>query len=270
MSSQVEPAPTKTDRASQLSIAGVGLTYGSGNRVVEALSETTLNIKKGEFVCLVGPSGCGKTTLLHLLAGFSRPTSGAVLYDGQEIVAPSRERGIVFQQASLYPWMSVEENISFGLKLRGIQKSERKSVAERYIAMMGLEGFGDKPPYELSGGMRQRAAIARVLANDAEVMLMDEPFAPLDALTRERLQEELKRLWASVGNTVIFVTHSVDEAVYLGTRIVVFSQRPGRVILDIPRQVPEVNEYDGDIRTLPEFGHARGLILNALQEAHAI
>jgi NitT/TauT family transport system ATP-binding protein/taurine transport system ATP-binding protein len=200
---------------------------------VPALAETTLRIEPGEFVVVVGPSGCGKTTLLRLLAGFERPTAGRVAVGEQEVRGPDPDRGVVFQQPALYPWLTVAGNVGLGLKLRGVRRAEREERVRSLLEAVGLAEFAHAVPYELSGGMQQRCQLARVLVTEPSVLLMDEPFAALDALTRERLQGELRRIWVEHHRTVVFVTHSVEEAVLLGTRALVMSSRPGRVVLDL-------------------------------------
>ncbi|MET0325376.1 MAG: ABC transporter ATP-binding protein, partial [Ilumatobacteraceae bacterium] len=185
---------------------------------VVALERVDLAIEAGSFVSIVGPSGCGKTTLLQIIAGFLRPTAGAVLVGGTPVVAPGSDRGVVFQHpTSLYPWLTVRGNVELGMRLRRVPKRDRRERAMAELDRVGLADMADRRPYELSGGMQQRCQIARVLANDPDVMLMDEPFGAIDALTRERLQDELRQLWAATGRTVVFITHGVDEAVLLGT-----------------------------------------------------
>jgi len=181
-------------------------------------------------VTIVGPSGCGKSTLLGLVAGFLTPSTGTVSVDEVPVAGPGSDRGVVFQQPRLFPWLSVRRNVEFGPRMAGVGTAERRRLAEEALALVGLSDVADRAPYELSGGMQQRAAIARALGGRPRVLLMDEPFAALDALTRERLQDELRRLWATTGMTVLFVTHSVEEAVYLGTRTLALSARPGRVV----------------------------------------
>jgi NitT/TauT family transport system ATP-binding protein len=183
----------------------------------------------GEFVCVLGPSGCGKTTLLRIIAGLEEPTSGKILLKNKEITGPGSDRGMVFQEFGLFPWRSVRKNIEFGLEIRKIPKEERKAISDRYIDLVGLKGFETSHPNELSGGMKQRVGIARALANDPAILLMDEPFGALDAQTRNLMQKELLRIWSEMKKTVIFITHSVDEAVFVADRIVVMSARPGKI-----------------------------------------
>ncbi len=211
-------------------------------RALEALSLTVLD---GEFLCVVGPSGCGKSTLLYLVAGLIRPTSGRILVDGQEIVRPGRDRGMVFQEFAILPWRTVAGNIGHGLEIARVPRRLREETIRRYVALMGLGGFEHKYPHELSGGMRQRVAVARTLAADPEVVLMDEPFASLDAQTRSVMQEELVRVAQHERKTIVFVTHSVDEAIILGDRVVVLTHRPGRVKASLDIAIPrEVRRWD--------------------------
>jgi NitT/TauT family transport system ATP-binding protein len=207
---------------------------------VQALQDVSLELREGEFVSIVGPSGCGKTTLLNIIAGFIPPTRGDVLLDGRRIAGPGPDRGVVFQSFALFPWRTVLDNVAFGLKMRGVPRAERDRIAREHIALVGLAGSEKQYPHELSGGMQQRVGVARVLANHPEVMLMDEPFASVDAQTRMTLQEELTRIWEGRRPTVLFVTHDVDEAVFLANRVVVLSARPAAVreVVDIPLPRP--------------------------------
>ncbi len=214
--------------------AGVGVEYSSRNEPVRALEAVDLAFGAGDFVCIVGPSGCGKTTLMQTLAGFILPSSGTVTLNGEPIVGPGPDRGIVFQQPALFPWMTVLRNAEFGPMVRGKSTAERREAVEHYLRLVGLWDFRNRYPYQLSGGMQQRLAIVRALVNDPKVLLMDEPFGALDALTREKMQEELHAVWRRTNMTVVFITHSVEEAVYLGTDVVVMSPRPGRIIQRLP------------------------------------
>lgn len=209
---------------------------------VEALRSVSLELREGEFVSIVGPSGCGKTTLLNVVAGFIPPTRGEVMLDGRRVTGPGPDRGVVFQSFALFPWKTVLDNVGFGLKMRGVPRAEVDRIAREHIALVGLAGFERQYPHELSGGMQQRVGVARVLANHPEVMLMDEPFASVDAQTRMTLQEELTRIWEAKHATVLFVTHDVDEAVFLANRVVVLSARPATVreVVDIALPRPRV------------------------------
>jgi len=200
----------------------------------QALEGADLHVDEGEFICLIGASGCGKSTLLRIIAGFETATEGYVFVDGQQVTAPGPERGMVFQDYGLFPWLSVRDNIGFGPVARGLPKRQIRETVDRFIEMIGLEKFADNYPHQLSGGMKQRVAIARVLANDARVVLMDEPFGALDAMTRERLQDELLDIWARTKLTVIFVTHAIEEAILLAGRVVAMSPGPGRIVSQTP------------------------------------
>lgn len=210
----------------------ISVWYRSGSQVVTALKNVDLTINEGEFVCLVGPSGCGKTTLLHLMAGFLQPSKGEVLLQGKRIGGPGSDRAVVMQHPTLMPWLTVYGNVEIGPRTRGVGTAERRRVVDHYLKLVGLSDSAHRHPYELSGGMQQRVAVARALANDSRVVLMDEPFGALDALTRETMQLELLRIWYLTGKTIIFVTHDVEEAVACGTRVIVLTPRPGRIILD--------------------------------------
>jgi ABC-type nitrate/sulfonate/bicarbonate transport system ATPase subunit len=212
-----------------LAIDQLGKTFGSGVGQVQALSPTDLYVQEGDFLCVVGPSGCGKTTLLNLVAGFERPSSGQVRLRGQPITGPGAERGVVFQQGALFNWMTVLENVAFGPRACGVSPQTARQRARQLLQMVGLEAFADKYPYQLSGGMQQRVGIARALANEPGILLMDEPFAALDQQTRELLQEEIRNIWRRERKTVLWITHSIDEALFLATHIAVMTARPGRI-----------------------------------------
>jgi NitT/TauT family transport system ATP-binding protein len=213
----------------------VSKNFIRNDEIIQAVYEVNMNINPNEFIVLVGPSGCGKSTLLHMVAGLIRPTSGRILLDGKEITDPGPDRAVVFQQAALYPWLTISGNVEFGLSEKGLGKKERKQIVEKYIAMMGLEGFEKAYPHELSGGMQHRVSIARSYAVNPDILLMDEPFAALDAQLRMVMQEELLKLWVNEKHTIIFVTHSVEEAIYLGDKVVMMGRRPGTIkkIIDI-------------------------------------
>lgn len=222
-----------------VTIERVHKIYGFSEASVTALRDVSFDIKEHEFVCLLGPSGCGKTTLLNLLAGFEFPTSGAVQAFGRPITGPGPDRTMMFQDYALFPWLTVTGNIAYGLKRRGVAQKERREIVRHYVNLVDLKGFEEKYPGQLSGGMRQRVALARALAVNPAMLLMDEPFAALDSFTRERMQDELVRVWQCERKAVVFVTHNIDEAIKLADRIVVMSPRPGRisdiVVLTSPR-----------------------------------
>jgi len=220
-------------------IDGVGKVFHTAGRDMVALQGIDLAIPQGQFVCLLGPSGCGKSTLLNAVAGFAPPTTGTITAGGRLVTGPGPERGMVFQEYALFPWMTVADNIGFGLRIQGKGEAATGARVEQLLAMLSLTDFRHRYPKDLSGGMRQRVAIARVLALDSPIMLMDEPFGALDALTRRNLQDELLRLWAALNKTILFVTHSIEEAIYLADRIVVMTYRPGTIkrdlLVDLPR-----------------------------------
>ncbi len=238
-----------------LTVRGVTKRFAVGDDEVEALAPVDLTIPQGEFVCLIGASGCGKSTLLRIIAGFEEPTTGEASIDGKAITGPDSDRGMVFQDYALFPWMTVRENISFGPRQRQLPRGEIEKTTDEFVKMVGLTPFADRYPSQLSGGMKPRVAIARVLAHPANILLMDEPFGALDALTREQLQHELLQIWTRTGVTTIFVTHSVEEAVLLADRVLVMSAGPGRIDSDFrieltrPRDVssPEFNALRRDI-----------------------
>ena len=220
----------------KLSIEGVSKRFK--DKLV--LEKIDIDIMDGEFVCVVGPSGCGKTTLLRIIAGLEEPSEGDILLDGREINGPSPDRGMIFQEYSLFPWKTVRKNVSFGLEIDGMPRDEINRTVEKYIKMVGLSGFEEHYPNEISGGMKQRVAIARALVKDPFIFLMDEPFGSLDAQTRNMLQDELLEIWEKTQKTIVFVTHSVDEALYIGDRVVVMSANPGRItrIIDVGVERP--------------------------------
>ena len=235
-----------------LSLKNVSKVWNpEGPDPVPAVLNLSLEVENGEFVVLLGPSGCGKSSLLYVVAGLEGTTQGSVTFDGLEITTPSPERSLIFQEASLYPWLTVQDNITFGLKIAGATETKMAKAADRLLRLVGLVGAGDKRPHELSGGMRQRAALARALAMEPKVLLMDEPFAALDEITRQKLNDDLLSLKAKTGATVIFVTHSVFESVFLSDRIMVMAARPGRIIKEIKIDAPYPRGIDW--RTSPEY-----------------
>jgi NitT/TauT family transport system ATP-binding protein len=228
---------------------------------VVALKDIDLTVNAGEFVCLLGPSGCGKSTLLNAIAGFALPSAGEINAFGQVVREPGPERGMVFQEYALFPWMSVARNIAFGLDIKGWPKAKIKARVDSLLEMLRLTEFRDRYPKDLSGGMRQRVAIARVLALDPPIMLMDEPFGALDALTRRSLQDELLRIWQATGKTIIFVTHSIEESIYLADRVVVMTYRPGTIKADIPLDLLRPRDTNA-----PEFNHLKRQIADMVME----
>jgi NitT/TauT family transport system ATP-binding protein len=251
--------PTSSDHAApstsdiQIDISQVGKVYQSQgtDAPVVALDGVSLRIRRGEFISLLGPSGCGKSTLLNIVAGFQSATSGQILQNGRKITKPDPSRTVVFQDYALFGWMTVQQNVEFGLKAKGMPKAQRAEIARALIATVQLSGFEDKFPHQMSGGMKQRAAIARALAPDPDILLMDEPFGALDAQTRVLLQEEIARISSETRKTVIFVTHGIDEAVFLADRVVVMSPRPGRVRNEV--LVPLPRPRTAEMRSDPWF-----------------
>jgi NitT/TauT family transport system ATP-binding protein len=248
-----------------IELRGVGKEYEVGGQRVEALRGANLAVRRGEFICLIGASGCGKSTLLRIVAGFEAASAGETLMWGRPIEGPSPSRGMVFQDYGLFPWLTVRGNIGFGPTSRGRPAAEVRETVDRFVDLVGLERFADAYPHQLSGGMKQRVAIARVLANDAEVVLMDEPFGALDAMTRERLQDELLDLWERTGLTILFVTHAIEEAIFLSNRVVVMSPGPGRIdsefAIDLPRprdvSAPDFNAIRRELGAKLHSHHAR-------------
>jgi NitT/TauT family transport system ATP-binding protein len=222
-----------------LEVCDLTKTFRRGTRIVEAIGGFSLAIESGEFVSIVGPSGCGKSTFLHILGGFEPADGGRMLLNGIPIAGPGPDRGMLFQEFALFPWRSVIGNVGWALEVQGVPKAERLRRANKYLELVGLSGFADAYPAELSGGMKQRVALARVLAFEPRILLMDEPFGALDAQTRELMQEELNAIWQQTRNTVLFVTHDIEEAIYLSDRVIVFTARPGRlkeeIRVDLPR-----------------------------------
>jgi len=254
----VSAPPNKNDNTIKIIAKNITRTFivknrrEKGKKEFVAIKDINLEIKAGEFITLVGPSGCGKSTFLDILSGLSRPTSGELYIDGKLVTGPALDRGIVLQGYALFPWRNVRRNIEYGLELKKIPKKQRREISKKFIELVGLKGFEDSYIHELSGGMKQRVAIARALAYDPEVLLMDEPFAAVDAQTREVLQEELLLIWAKTKKTIIFITHSIEEAIFLADRVAVMASNPGSIkeIIDVnlarPRKL-------GDIRTTPDF-----------------
>ena len=261
------PLPARLPRVATPEIAKVGLSdiclsyrTQAGERLL-ALDHINLQVQPGEFLCVVGPSGCGKSTLLHLIAGLHRQTSGEVLIDGKPVEGPGTDRILIFQEHGLFPWLTVGQNVEFGMKMKGFKKKEREERTGHYLRLVHLAKFERSYIHQLSGGMRQRVAIARALATEPDVLLMDEPFAALDAQTRDLLHDELERIWSETGRTIIFVTHNVREAVRLGDRVVLLTFRPGRVKSEHPVQLPRPRHLED-----PAVAGAARQILDELRE----
>ncbi|MCK0166409.1 ABC transporter ATP-binding protein [Jannaschia sp. S6380] len=252
-----------------LSIENVSMRFDLPNgSYVQALKDVSLSLDHGELMSVLGPSGCGKTTLLNIVAGFLAPTEGQIMLNGHRVTGPDAERGMVFQQGALFEWMSVRENVEFGPRMKGSPAEDRRQNADRLLEITGLGDFKDKAIYELSGGMQQRVALARCLANDPDVILMDEPLGALDALTREKMQGLVLKLWKETGKTIILITHSVEEALLLGERLIVMAPRPGRIHREYRLPFAEAG-VNADLRTVkkdPEFGRTRDEILSMIWE----
>ncbi|MCA1983120.1 ABC transporter ATP-binding protein [Nocardioides nematodiphilus] len=259
--------------SSRITLESVGQTFWvRGNddkqlREFVALDSLDLDVAPGEFLTVVGPSGCGKSTVLDLIAGLAKPTSGRLAIDGKPITGPGLDRSVVFQQYTLLPWRTAQANIEFALEAKGgLTKKERAERARTYLDLVGLTEFAQRFPHELSGGMKQRVAIARSLSYEPQVLLMDEPFGALDAQTRERLQEELVRIWQRTGTTIVFITHDIEEAVFLGQRVAVMSARPGRIREVVPIELDRAGAGERDIRATREFADYRHHIWSLLRE----
>jgi taurine transport system ATP-binding protein len=255
-----------------ISIENVSFTYKNKSAAIPAIENINLKIYRGEFVCVMGPSGCGKSTLLSILAGFLKPTQGCAKLDQAIIDGIDRHRGVVFQNPPLYEWFSVRQNVAFGLMVNRRPKAEVKHTVEVYLQKVGLKEFADKKVFELSGGMKQRAAIASALITNPEVLLMDEPFGALDALTREQMQRMIRQLWWNGGNTIFFITHDVDEALLLGTRVIVMSKHPGKIIAEIQANFTqnEIEQQSDEARYSAAFLQKRKHILHLINGQSAI
>ncbi len=247
-----------------LEIEHLSKEFLRGAMRVEAIRDVSLAVGKGEFVAIVGPSGCGKSTVLHILGGFIAPSTGSIRVAGREVHGPGPDRGMMFQELALFPWRTVLGNVGWALEVQGRPKAERIALAERYLAMVGLLPFKNSYPGELSGGMKQRVALARLLAFDPAVLLMDEPFGALDAQTRELMQEELQRIWLETSKTVLFVTHDIEEAVYLADRVILFSSRPGQIKATVPTPLPRPRSLE--LKKSAAFVELRNQLWDLLRE----
>jgi NitT/TauT family transport system ATP-binding protein len=250
-----------------ISAREVSKVYVTARGRMVSLDRVSLEIGRGEFITLVGPSGCGKSTMLNLIGGLLMPSSGEVLVDGRPVKGPGPDRGVIFQQYALFPWLTAQQNVEFGLRLQGLARRERAERALHYLRLVGLQDFGHALPKELSGGMKQRCAIARAYAVNPSLLLMDEPFGALDALTRVQMQDELWATWQQERKTVVFITHDVDEAVYLASRVVVMSPRPGRIseVIDVPLPYPR----DEELRLSPQFAEIRARVWRGVHHRDA-
>jgi NitT/TauT family transport system ATP-binding protein len=238
---------------------------GERKREFTAVDNLDLKVKKGEFLTIVGPSGCGKSTFLDILAGLSAPTRGEIFIDGHKVTGPALDRGIVLQGYALFPWRTARRNIEYGLEIKRVPKDERRKISDKFIELVELKGFEDNYPYELSGGMKQRVAIARALAYDPEVLLMDEPFAAVDAQTRETLQDELLKIWEQTDKTIIFITHSIEEAVFLADKVAVMSSNPGTIKAYVDVKLPRPRRIR-DTKNSFDFNWLTGEVWNLLHE----
>ncbi|GAA3408892.1 ABC transporter ATP-binding protein [Paenibacillus hodogayensis] len=246
-------------------LQGVRLTYANGKTDAVALGGVDLSIAGEQFVCVLGPSGCGKTSLLRVIAGYERVTEGEVTVFGRKHTAPHPEVGIVFQQANLFPWLTVRGNVEFGLKMAGLPKADRRALAMDHIGRVGLAAYASLLPHQLSGGMKQRTAIARTLATEPRIVLMDEPFAALDAITRETLQDQLRTIWSQTGKTIFFITHDVDEALLLSTRLLVMQGSPGRIVADLDNPLHAAGGSFALLRQHKQYAELRRQLVEMLK-----
>jgi NitT/TauT family transport system ATP-binding protein len=246
-----------------LDIKGVSRTFPGANGGTVALQATDLSVQENDFITILGPSGCGKSTLLRMVAGLDTPTTGLISLDGKPVTGPGADRGMVFQSYTLFPWLTVLQNVCFGLREKGLPLAQQQEAARGFIAKVGLKGFEQHYPKQLSGGMQQRTALARALANAPRILLMDEPFGALDHQTRELMQELLLGIWEGERKTVLFVTHDIDEAIFMGNRVVVMTARPGRIKCDIPVPLPHPRDYL--MKTSPEFAQLKARLMEEIR-----
>ena len=249
-----------------ISLKDISLSYTQGSGDIEALRDVNLEFYNNDFICVLGPSGCGKSSLLNIIAGYIKPSSGSVIVDGKEHIKPDPEVGVVFQQPNLLPWLNIEKNIEFGLKMKKVPKDKRKEITKYYLEMVQLESFSGLLPHQLSGGMKQRAAIARTLAADPKIILLDEPFSALDALTREKMQNHLHSIWEKTQKCLFFITHDVDEALLLGKRIIIMHPKPGRIIKDFMNPLSKFKSKSFRLlRSTKEFSEMREYLIDQIQ-----
>jgi NitT/TauT family transport system ATP-binding protein len=250
---------------SKLRIGGIGREFPAvrGGKPVRALTPVSLDVGDNDFITILGPSGCGKSTLLRIVAGLDRPSEGRVLLDDRPVVGPGADRGMVFQSYTLFPWLTIEDNVAFGLREKGLARDKRREIARQWCRRIGLEGFERHYPKQLSGGMQQRTAIARALANDPKIMLLDEPFGALDNQTRALMQEMLLGIWERDKKTVLFVTHDIEEAIFLASRVVVMSARPGRIKAEVKIDLPHPRHYT--IKTSPAFSNLKAQLTEEIR-----
>ncbi len=254
-----------------ISLKDISLKYTQGAGSIEALRDVNLELQDNEFICVLGPSGCGKSSLLNIIAGYIKPSTGSVIVDGKTHTKPDPEVGVVFQQPNLFPWLNIEKNIEFGLKMKKVSKYKRREITKHYLQMVELETSSKLLPHQLSGGMKQRATIARTLAADPKIILLDEPFSALDALTREKMQNHLHSIWKKTQKCLFFITHDVDEALLLGKRIIIMHPNPGRIIKDF---INPLSKFKSDsfrlLRSTKEFSEMREYLIDQIQNEEAV
>jgi NitT/TauT family transport system ATP-binding protein len=246
-----------------LDVSQVSKTFASASGSTLALQATDLRVAENDFITILGPSGCGKSTLLRMVAGLDTPTTGRITLDGHAVNGPGADRGMVFQSYTLFPWLTVLQNVCFGLREKGLPQAEQQAIAHQFLAKVGLKDFGNHFPKQLSGGMQQRTALARALANNPRILLMDEPFGALDHQTRELMQELLQGIWEAERKTVLFVTHDIDEAIFMGNRVVVMSARPGRIKCDLPVPIDHPRHYS--VKTTPVFSQLKAQLTEEIR-----